>query len=236
MIDEYVQKLKFEEKNDIKVSEFNLLSFFLSCLATLGMLAIYFITRDSEPVWAQYSFLMFGFGLSGILALNYWNNRKLELLNRYYRKIDENNVFYALLVYAILLLIQIGLGLLEAYLAPANIIQIAYTVFSAVCEELFYRGLLLGFFVYLSKGKKKSVMIAGLLISTGLVVSAVAFALSHTNYYQKPVLLLAVGLSGMVLGLSYIWKKDIMVPMVAHFLLNCTVVFQQYLLNFGGSL
>lgn len=232
MIEDMYQKLKFEERDDIRVSEFNLLSFFLSSLATLGMLAIFFITKESEPIWARYALLMFTFGLSGIFALNYWNNRKLEILNKFYRKIDENNVFYALLVYAILLLIQIGLGLLEAYLAPANIVQIAYTIFSAVCEELFYRGLILGFFVYLAKGKKKSVLIAGLLISTGLVVSAVAFALSHTNYYNRPVLLIAVGLSGLVLGLSYIWKKDVMVPMLSHFLLNCTVVFQQFIGGF----
>ena len=230
-----LQKLKFEEKSDPKVSEFNLLTFFLASLATLGMLAIFFITKESEPVWARYSLLMFGFGLSGILALNFFNNKKLEILNSYYRKIDSDNIFYAILVYAILLLIQIALGLLEAYLAPANIIQIAYTIFSAVCEELFYRGLILGFFVWLSKGKYKSVIFSGLLVSTGIVVSAVAFALSHTNYYNKPILLLAVGLSGIVLGLSYIWKKDIMIPMLAHFLLNCTVVFQQQFTQIIGG-
>ncbi len=222
-------KLKFRETDDISVSEFSLLSFFLSIVAVLGMLIIFSLLKTEEPVWARYSLLMFGFGLSGILALNYYNNKRLEILNFYYRKNNSDNVFYALVLYAILLLIQIGMGLLEAYLAPANIIQIAYTVFSSVCEELFYRGLVLGFFIFLAKGKRKSIMLAGLLISTGLVVSSVAFALSHTNYYNKPLLLLSVGLSGFALGLGYIWKKDILVPMLAHFLLNCTVVAQQYI-------
>lgn len=226
-LQELKQKLKFEEKNDIKVSEFNLLTFFLSSLAILGMLVIFYITKDKEPVWARYSLLMFFFGITGLIALNYYNNKRLEYMNLYYRKVNTDNVFYAFLVYAALLLIQILMGLLEAYLAPANIIEIAYTVFSSVCEELFYRGLILGFFIWLAKGKNKSLMVSGLLISVGIVVSAVAFALSHTNYYNKPLLLIAVGLSGMILGLSYIWKKDIMIPMVAHFLLNCTVVGQQ---------
>lgn len=238
------QKFKFEEspKEELQ-SEWNILTFFLATLATLGMLGIWSMYYDSsdwtDVVWSEYAFRMFLFGLTGIIAVNLYKNKRFQIMSQYYKPLRSENLFIALLVFGVLVAIQTVMNLMDAYLSPANIVQIAYTIFSAVCEELFYRGLILGFFIWLSKGKYKSVMFIGILISTGLMFSAFAFAASHTNYYGNWTLLIAVFLSGLVLGLSYVLTKDLMVPIIGHFLLNCYVVLmphiQQLLDVVGGA-
>lgn len=239
IVETYKQKVKFEEsKNEQIASEFNLLTFFLTSIAILGMLGIYLIyyqdISEENRTWSRYALMMFIFGLSGIVAINYFNNKRFEILANYYKPLNADNVFFAFMTWAVLLGIQIIMGVIEAHLAPADIVQIAYTIFAAVCEELFYRGLILGFFIWLAKGKNKGIMLFGVLITAGLMVSSLAFAASHTNYYDRPLLLVSVFLSGLVLGFMYVWKKDIMIPILAHFLLNCTVMVQQFI-NGGFS-
>jgi len=216
--------LQFNEE----VHEFNTLSLLLSTIATIGMLLIailYYDAIDEMKVWSNYSFLMFAFGTIGMLSLNIYKNKKFKFSIRF-KRLDPDDIYYALLTFVLLLIVQIISSLIRVYLAPENIIEILYTIFSSICEELFYRGFILGFFIYLARGYKKSILIIGLIISSGLFVSSLAFSLSHTNYYSDPFLLIIVFVSGLILGLAYIIRKDIIVPMLAHFMLNFYIVLQ----------
>ena len=46
-------------------------------------------------------------------------------------------------------------------------------------------------------------------------------------------MLVSVFLSGLVLGGAYIYKKDITVPILAHFFLNLFICLQIYLASIG---
>jgi membrane protease YdiL (CAAX protease family) len=237
---QFFSKFEFrEEKNLNKASEFNLITFILSGLAIIGMLTIYIIFRNSgfpiEREYAKYSILMLCYAITGVISLNLYKNKQFALFPINYKPFVSQNVFYAFLLFGILVIIQVIYEITQIFFSPNTLLEINYIIFSAVCEELFFRGCVLGFFIYIAKGKKKSLLLIGLLLSTGLFVSSFLFAKFHTNY-TDPIFLVVIMIGGILLGISYIVKKDIMIPILAHFFLNCYTAIALYFqnLSIGG--
>ena len=67
----------------------------------------------------------------------------------------------------------------------------------------------------------------------GIVLTSLAFAGIHMNYYEDLSLLLGTFLCGLWLGLSYWYTEDLTAAIMAHFLLNFIVVIQNFwMVNF----
>ena len=233
---EYLEKFKFKEEPNLKkASEFNYITFFLSALAILGMMTIFLTFRDSqlriEREYSKYSLLMLGYALSGVVCLNLYHNKQFAMFPVNYKPFLSEHVFYAFLLFGVLVILQLIYEVTRVFYSPNLLLEINYIIFSAVCEELFFRGAILGLFIYLAKGQRKSILVFGLLLSAGLFVSSFLFAKFHTNY--DPVFLIVVFLGGIFLGISYIVKKDIMIPILAHFFLNCYSALALYLQTSG---
>jgi membrane protease YdiL (CAAX protease family) len=83
----------------------------------------------------------------------------------------------------------------------------------AICEEVFFRGLLLPFFIDWTRNKY-----------LGVWISAMLFAVLHFSVTQFiPILFM-----GVVLGYVYLWTRSIWAPVLVHFLNNMsTVVFHR---------
>lgn len=233
-ITDYVDKYQFRETDNPKIaSDFNYLVFFLSIIAIGGMFVIFLVFRDStdsyEKSFSVYSSYMFAGGIIGVVALNLYKNRQFAIFPEYYKPLVGQNVLYGFLVFVLLLAIQSVYQFVQVFLSPNLLLEINYIIFASVCEELFFRGFILGGFIYIAKGFRKNWLLFGLILSAGLVTAAFFFAYSHQNYADDIGLLVVVFLSGCVLGLSYIIKKDITIPIFAHFLLNGYVALQMYL-------
>ncbi len=77
-------------------------------------------------------------------------------------------------------------------------------VFAALNEELLLRGL-----IYHELRRKTSVMVA-------VVIQAILFGILHMNLYQ----FIYTSISGIILGLLYVWTRSIWVAMSLHFVNN----------------
>ena len=87
-------------------------------------------------------------------------------------------------------------------LGPLSFSEIFFiAAFSSVSEEFFFRGLL----------QEK----------IGLVFSSTIFGMLHSGPGRKylPWTIFAVGM-GFVLGLTYQWRKNLLVPVIIHFVVN----------------
>lgn len=210
-----------------EIHEFNGLSSLLSAVAIACMFGIYLMYREATDYmkdWAQYSLVMFLFGITGVITMSVYRNKKLSPADIRFRKTNPDDIYYALLCYIMLLTLQVIVGIADIFLGIENVVQILYVIFAAVCEELFFRGAILGFFVYLSKGYRKYVLASGVIISAGINLSALIFMLAHVNYRGNTINLIIVFISGLILGIFYVMRKDITVNMLAHFMLNFTIV------------
>lgn len=216
---------------DKRRSEFNIISYILTAVATTGMLMLSLLFYGTA--WFRFTMIQFMFGTIGYILVQTYSNRRWWPpfpMKMKYSEIHPDHVYTALSVYIIILLLQIIGGVIRMFFSPTNIAEIMYTVFSAVTEELFFRGAVLGLFIYIARGQKKHIMFAGTIISSGLAVSASLFMGYHVNYYHDPILLVIVFVGGLALGYSYVKTGDIMTPMLAHFLLNLSVAIQSVLL------
>jgi len=107
-------------------------------------------------------------------------------------------------------------------------------IFCGICEELFFRGFIMTFFINMEKDSKsrititKKTSISNIEI-VGIILSSIGFAVMHTNYYNNPQLIFAIFLSGLCLGFLMVIWKDITALMLGHFLLNLICVSQMLL-------
>ena len=124
---------------------------------------------------------------------------------------------------------------LTQLLIPITIrnIEIAFSiVFAGPSEELFFRGTIIGMFIFLRNNLEKTKFAKTLGFSLvfieffGVLFSSLFFALMHQNYYDQPAVLLATFFSGIVLGLMF-WKfRDITANIMAHFFFNFYAVWR----------
>ena len=122
----------------------------------------------------------------------------------------------------------------------------AAIVYAAPAEECFYRFFLLSIFIVISnklyyslsrKSRKKlfyvktglkdkpiSLLIGGI----GIVISSTLWMLLHGNYYDIPEAMLAIFLSGIVLGIIYLLSENLVSVILIHFAINISVVLITY--------
>jgi membrane protease YdiL (CAAX protease family) len=91
------------------------------------------------------------------------------------------------------------------------VLAIMLVVVVAVSEEIIFRGYLIRRFSRLLRGAGGPAFL-----------SAVVFSLGHG--YEGAAGVVTVGVTGMVLGLIYLWRRSLVAPMVIHFLLDFVAI------------
>lgn len=179
-------------------------------------------------------------GLSGLLFLDLLHGKK-SIYPKPFKKVHPNTFYRFVITFGVIALIQFLFLIVPLITSTEMALGI---VFCAVCEEYFFRGILMEpcfrvgmkskdkFTVWkYSPEKKKPDKEMSYIELGGIVLSAVIFALFHVNYYSQPRLLLMVFAGGIWLGSVYWFFKDLTPLILGHFLLNIIFVYQFYIIS-----
>lgn len=177
-------------------------------------------------------------GLSGLLLLDLLHTGKMSIYPKKFKRIHPNTFFRFAITFGVIVAIQFLFQIVPLITREEMALAI---VFCAVCEEYFFRGMILEvpfrvgeksktkFTVWKyppEKGKPDKEM--SYIELGAIILSAVIFSAFHVNYYSQPRLLLMVFVGGCWLGLVYWWNKDLTSVILSHFLLNIIFVVQFY--------
>jgi membrane protease YdiL (CAAX protease family) len=180
------------------------------------------------------------FGLMGLLLIDTINGHgfKLKPKNEDFRRIDAYNVAVNSLIVAITIFLIQFLSIFIPMTVSNWELGLAI-IFASVCEELFFRGVIVGVSKRFTKELKldrykiigKFLTLSALEL-VGIVVSAIFFSLIHINYYESPEVLVGLFIGGIALGILYV-KMDDLTPLIfGHLFLNIYTVIR--ILGVGG--
>lgn len=181
-------------------------SFYFTLLAIAYML--FQISRDT--VLSQGAILQTVFGIVGLSYIALENQEPLDPRRYNFRPITAESIGWGLFLAVSGIVIQTLLQI------PATITTIEIAIFSicaAACEEVFFRG-----FVFTVLKKTLDTL-------PSVLLSALIFAISHYNYFDRPLLLLSLFLWGNLMALVYD-RKDLTTAMLGHLFLNLVWVVQ----------
>jgi len=177
-------------------------------------------------------------GLSGLLLLDLLHTGKITRYMIYpkkFKRLHPNTFFRFAITFGVIVAIQYLFQIVPLITREEMALAI---VFCSVCEEYFFRGMLLEvpfrlgerskdkFTVWRYKDKPSKEM--SYIELGGILLSSCIFASFHVNYYSQPRLLLMVFVGGLWLGIVYWWNKDLTSVILSHFLLNIIFVAQFY--------
>jgi membrane protease YdiL (CAAX protease family) len=152
--------------------------------------------REIERLWAMFAFLHMTYAICGGIIAPLLFTGTLNAT----RKIEGISVVRALIIFFAIIFYS---GIVWSLSISATDKHL-YHIFSAVSEELFYRGFLLNAFerALFKKCGKMAIWI-------GAIISSVIFMLGHYSYWGDPIKLLIVLGAGFVLCIFYILWKDL---------------------------
>ncbi|KKN18230.1 hypothetical protein LCGC14_0957730 [marine sediment metagenome] len=237
-----ISKLNKKNKSDQywKESVHTQLSYWFGVMAVGIQFVLGF--RHITILFGQLNILEGFFGLSGLLLLDLIHGKKSKkkIYPEKFKKIHPNLFYRFAITFGVIALIQFIFQIVPLITSTEMALAI---VFAPVCEEYFFRGILMEptfrlgrnakpdqkFTVWRYNPKKrkpaKEMSYAEL---GGILLSGVLFAGFHVNYYGQPRLIGMVLVGGWWLGLVYFWNKDLTAVILAHFLLNIFFVAQFY--------
>ncbi len=195
-------------------------------LAYPAMVVMWFLALKywGDP-WAYFAFILAAMITGGYIILRLAYGDPLfptKRGRRWYWATDKPNpnlAMHAGLIAVGLLGIQVIGGELSR-LTFTTSEKALYFAFSAPCEEIFWRGLLISVLLLLSK----DLMMKGF----SVIVTAVGFALIHQSYWSDWSAMFVVIASGLWLGAFYVKWEDLTASIVAHFLVNVFIMIMTY--------
>lgn len=223
-------------------SEFTSISYFIIILATgvqLFLWIMHFQERGDYVEYFSYIALIEGcFGLVGLLFLDLIRGHGFHIKPDRYKKLHIDFLYHTAIIFGGILLIQLFVAFIPLTVKDW---EIALSImFAAPCEEVFFRAFLISSSIEISefspKLSRSSITLFGKNLNyftiTGVIISALAFAGIHINYYGNPNMLLGVFLGGLWLGFTYWFWNDLTASILAHFILNFIVVYQTFWMVF----
>ena len=151
--------------------------------------------KESDKKTPLYATFLFGMGLAGILCASYVNYFLVNMFSNY-------SEFSSKMLW--------NVELNEPYQIVFYIVS--YAIIPALVEEILFRGTVCRSLRIYGKG-------------TAVVISAVLFALMHTNVEQ----LLYTFVAGLFFGWIYVETKSVKLPILLHFLNNFISVIEEIL-------
>lgn len=173
-------------------------------------------------------------GLAGLLFIDLLHGLHFIYPRNNFRSISPNIMIRVIITFGVIALIQFLFQIIP--LTIRNYEMAMGITFCSVCEELFFRGLLLEPFFQLGKSDHKKIKLwnkkeISYIEILGVLISSIAFAVFHINYYGNPRLLFMVFVGGIWLGFCYWYWRDITANILSHFLLNIIFVYQFWMVN-----
>ena len=166
--------------------------------------------------------------LVGLILTDPIRGHRLRLKPRKFRKTSPFTFFRAIIILAVLLIIQ---AIFQAIPLTIRNEDVAIAIVNAApAEESFFRGFLMSIFINLSSiltiktfrlPGNKEISIVELI---GMTISSLLFALLHVNYYGNMNLMGMVFCSGFALVFFYWCWRDLTANILAHLFLNIWVV------------
>ncbi len=193
----------------------------LAGISIMLYIGVRYINSSDELArnFAVYAFLMSFLAFLGFIAIDYFDNREINLIPKKFNEFKVTSyVLITFITWIIGMIIDFVLKVSIRY-AMEGYDQALYYVFAGVCEEAFFRAFLINVIMGLltKKGEKPHVIT----IIFALIASSIAFMLVHLQVYGNNLpMLLSTLLGGLLLGSVYIMFRDISANMSAHFLKN----------------
>lgn len=190
------------------------LSMVLGSAAALVMLYITFKFWTSSDRWefelARYALLLCGLAVAGLIVSR-------AVLGRARRFDYGNAIMWTAILFGLVVISQL---LIRSTLAMNNITNIerfSYYIMAGVCEEMGFRAALLApvnRFV-----EKKELRLPF------VVAQATLFCLAHSAVYGQDLgLMVSMFASGMIWGIHYAWREDLLANVLSHFIVNAISV------------
>lgn len=169
-----------------------------------------------------------GLGLGGLLFTDIVRGHKFPPTN--YREIETKTGGRFLVIFILIVLVQVVFFAVPLTVRDEEMAMAI--VFAAPCEEVSFRALTMSVFIRAGQDDKDKIKIFKKEISytelIGFLMSSAFFAILHVNYYGELSLMLTVFWGGMVFAIAYWWTNDLTACILAHFLLNILVVYQNF--------
>lgn len=224
-------------RNRYNESEFTRIAYYLIVLAVIIQAYLWimhiFDTDDPSKYFTYIAMIEAIFGTIGLLLLDPLKRKGFHLKPDHFKKLDTNLLTHTGIIFIGIMIIQITVSFIPLTVKDW---EIALSImFAGPCEEVFFRGFLVSIFItaFSTSSDKYSLDVPGKKdlnygVMIGIIISAIAFAGIHINYYNQPNLLVGVFLGGLWLGFTYWYWEDLSACILAHFLLNFIVVINQF--------
>lgn len=152
---------------------------------------------DSYGVaWGRYALFHAGLGLIGLVTMLLISYRDIRANGL--KKVDSDSVLYLFVTIIVIVLSQVLVQFISGYI-PFSISdseKALYHIFSSITEELFFRGFIITIFCYRTN--------RAIFKAIGVILSGIAFALFHQNYWDNIPVLIAIGIGGSLIAIVYI--------------------------------
>ena len=233
-----VQSMTEYNKN---VSKYDKIGYIFTIMAVVIQFFLWIMHVNDTDDYGQYftyiAFYEFIFAFIGFLFYDAVNHRGFKIRKRIYKKLSGWLILRITVILAGLAIIQVLVLFIPLTVTDPEIAMAI--VFAGPSEENFFRGVLISIVISLF-GKIKGFKIPlplpflkqkkeiSIWVFLGIIISSIAFAGIHMNYYENPNLLFGTFLCGLWLGLTYWYWEDLTAVIMAHFLLNLIVMFQTF--------
>ena len=210
------------------------------CVIAIGIELVLGL-RYIDEYFGQMCLVEAGFGICGILFLDWMHTGKFSIYPKPFKRLHANTFIRFGITFAVIVLIQLIFQIVPLVSSTEMMLGI---VFCAVVEEYFFRGVLMEPAFIMAKKTKNKLTIWRYKKKEGepkkpnkeityfeigmIFLSGAIFSSFHVNYYGQLNLILMVFVGGVWLSISYFWHKDLTPVILAHFLLNIIFAVQFY--------
>ena len=226
------------------VSKYDRIGYILTLMAIIIQFYLWIMHVNDTDAYGQtftyIAFYEFLFAGIGFLLYDPINKRGFNLKKKAYTKISGWLIPRITIIILGMALIQFAVQFIPLTVTDPEIAMAI--VFAGPSEENFFRGVLVSIIIVLFsniKGYKiplpflKHKKEISIWVLFGIILTAIAFAGIHMNYYNNPRYLLGTFLCGLWLGGCYFYWEDLTANIMAHFLLNLIVMWRTFgIVNF----
>jgi membrane protease YdiL (CAAX protease family) len=202
---------------------FTLITQILIAVAIGVMFFLYFTHRTipADQDWVDYTLMMSAFVGIGYIGTQIATQQPLFPRPDQLLPFNINSGIRALIIFGLMMVTQLITSIVFTFSTTERAF---YFVFAAVCEEVFFRVLILTVIIRINPSIIMKIV--------GILVQAVMFVAIHQNYYGNITMMVGVFIGGIILGICYVIWEDPTANILGHFILNLFVINPfQLLLN-----
>lgn len=168
-----------------------------------------------------------GFALLGFTLADFWMYGRISF-KKDYRPLQAETGMRFSIIFILLFATQF---IFQFLLLQVKELYKAFAIwFAAPAEEAFFRAFLISIFIRTGENDKARIKIGKKYMTPtillGVIISAVGFMAIHVNYYDQLNMMIALLVSGLILGFAYWYWEDITSCILAHLLVNTVAIIR----------